>query len=160
MGNESRGRDNNQSSGMSTRSRGSNLKRQRSSEEEAPAKTTDQDKEDRLEEKNIKQSDKSEDTKSKKRVRLNSSNQDAKSEISEPKEKDADQESKVKESNSSFIVGDPFKHCYCPKNVMKCIGILPAAPFVMSMGDSDSEDDDYIISGIIPQVERKSGSHD
>lgn len=32
------------------------------------------------------------------------------------------------------------KPCSCPKNVMKCVGVIPASKMVKAMSDSESDD--------------------
>lgn len=56
-----------------------------------------------------------------------------------------------------------YNICTCPRNVLHCIGILPAARIVTSMNDSDSEPDeeDDLLSRLLPPPsERPSRSNE
>lgn len=169
MGNESRKSNETRTTGMATRSKGSSLKRQRSSEDEVLTHFGGKDNENLNDKESKNKTIDNEDANFKKRVRFDSKGEDTNVEntIAEDTKVETTKvqvnklvDESYNEDTSSFVVANPFRNCSCPKNVMRCIGILPAAPYVLSMNDSDSEDDDYIISGIIPQVDRKSGSHD
>lgn len=101
---------------------------------------------------------KDDDTEISKRICLTTqSNSQINTGIDENKTSEAVVNNEKLEDTSSFkVVEGAFKDCSCPRNVMHCIGILPAAPIVTSMDESDSDEDEEIISEIFPPVKRAS----
>lgn len=53
--------------------------------------------------------------------------------------------------------------CSCPKNIVRCIGILPSLPMVYKICDSDDSDsssDDNKPHVLLPRAERRKNEHE